>query len=110
MNIEEGDWVYLKVSLEGSKEVRAKKIAKPKVHCTLSSIRKANSNMAYRMALPEEYEGIHNIFHVFSLRKSFRNQQFRKIDPKVPLQLNLTYDERLVQMDDRTLEGVGSMV
>lgn len=55
--------------------------------------------IANQVALPTKYEGIQDVFYVSSLWNSFKNQQARVISfVIIPLQPNLTYAERLVQI------------
>ncbi|KAF5459674.1 hypothetical protein F2P56_019601 [Juglans regia] len=57
--------------------------------------------VAYRLELPTEFQGIHNIFHVSSLKKSFEKQIPTVVDTRdISLQPNLTYEEVLIQITD----------
>ncbi|KAF5462798.1 hypothetical protein F2P56_018775 [Juglans regia] len=57
--------------------------------------------VAYRLELPTEFQEIHNVFHVSSLKKSFGNQTQVVVDPdSIHSQSNLTYDEKLIQIID----------
>lgn len=55
--------------------------------------------VAYCLDLPTELSGIHNVLHLSSLRKSFGDHTLAVVDPdSIPLQLNLIYEEKLVQI------------
>ncbi|XP_042974631.1 uncharacterized protein LOC122306264 [Carya illinoinensis] len=57
--------------------------------------------VAYCLELPTEFHGIHNVFYVSSLKKSFGNQTPMIVDPdSIPLQSNLTYEEKPMQIID----------
>lgn len=63
--------------------------------------------IAYHMDLPTKFYGIQNVFHVSSLKKSFGDQTLAEFDPEnIPLQPNLTYEEKLVQIIDLKKEGI----
>ncbi|XP_041004057.1 uncharacterized protein LOC121249414 [Juglans microcarpa x Juglans regia] len=59
--------------------------------------------VAYRLDLPIEMQGIHNVFHASTLKKSFEEKRtvVMKFD-EIQLQPNLSYSEWLVQIMDRT--------
>ncbi|XP_040988927.1 uncharacterized protein LOC121236542 [Juglans microcarpa x Juglans regia] len=57
--------------------------------------------VAYRLELPTELQGIHNIFYVSSLKKSFKKQIPTVVDTRdISLQPNLTYKEVPIQIID----------
>ena len=52
--------------------------------------------VAYRLALPQEFEKIHNFFHASMLRR-YRSDPSHVVSSKViELRLDLTYEEELV--------------
>lgn len=58
-------------------------------------------SVAYRLDLPTEFRGIHDIFHVSSLKKSFKEQIKVIIGVEdISLRPNLTYEELLIQIMD----------
>ncbi|KAF5442775.1 hypothetical protein F2P56_035397 [Juglans regia] len=55
--------------------------------------------VAYRLSLPMELRGIHDVFHVSSLKKSFGDQGPIVVDPShIQLQPNMSYEEWPVQI------------
>ncbi|KAF5465329.1 hypothetical protein F2P56_015348 [Juglans regia] len=57
--------------------------------------------VTYRQDLPTKFQGIHNVFHVSSLKKSFEKQIPTVVDTRdISLQLNLTYEEVPIQIID----------
>jgi hypothetical protein len=54
-------------------------------------------NMAYRLALPSEFQGIHNVFHVSQLRQYITDPDHVVNDKVIELTLDLSYVERLIQ-------------
>lgn len=101
LTFEDGDCVYLKVSpMKGFKRFVLKGKLSPR-YIGLYQVTGKVDLVTYQVALPIEYEGIHNVFHVSPLKKSFRNQQPQVIEPNmVPLQLNLSYEENMVRIID----------
>ncbi|KAL5579962.1 hypothetical protein UlMin_012404 [Ulmus minor] len=58
-------------------------------------------NVAYRLALPPEMSGVHNVFHVSMLKKYITDpSHVLQSDPK-QLKENLTYEEKPVQILDQ---------
>ncbi|XP_075473310.1 uncharacterized protein LOC142504313 [Primulina tabacum] len=57
--------------------------------------------LAYRVALPPNLAGVHNVFHVSMLRKHMANPSY--VLKFKPLQLfsNLSYEERPIQILDK---------
>ncbi|KAF5465268.1 hypothetical protein F2P56_015290 [Juglans regia] len=54
---------------------------------------------AYRIAPFEYYGDVHDVFHVSSLKKSFRQQKPHFVNPShIQLKPNLTYEEALTQI------------
>ncbi|XP_041004082.1 uncharacterized protein LOC121249436 [Juglans microcarpa x Juglans regia] len=57
--------------------------------------------VAYRLDLPANFQGIHNVFHVSSLKKSFEKQIPAVVDMRdISLQPDLTYEEVPIQIMD----------
>ncbi|XP_041025306.1 uncharacterized protein LOC121265685 [Juglans microcarpa x Juglans regia] len=58
--------------------------------------------VAYRIALPEHFGRIHDVFHVSSLKKSFGQQEPRFVDPEsIQLWSDLTYEVIPTQILDK---------
>ena len=57
--------------------------------------------MAYRLELPSDLNHIHNVFHVYMLRKYIPNPSHLLTEQPVEIQENLTYEEEPVQILDR---------
>ncbi|XP_041026989.1 uncharacterized protein LOC121267194 [Juglans microcarpa x Juglans regia] len=56
---------------------------------------------AYRLDVPIEFQGIHNVFHISSLKKSFEKQIPTVVNTRdISLQPNLTYEEVPIQITD----------
>lgn len=75
LTFEEEDWVYLKVlPMKGVKWFGLKGKMSPRYIGPYQILKKIGP-ITYKVALPIEYEWVHNMFHVSSLRKSYGNQQ-----------------------------------
>ncbi|XP_030505112.1 uncharacterized protein LOC115720090 [Cannabis sativa] len=57
--------------------------------------------MAYRLALPPSLSVVHNVFHVSMLKKYVSDPMHVLSYEALELQLDLSYDERPVQILDR---------
>ncbi|KAI3740310.1 hypothetical protein L2E82_30738 [Cichorium intybus] len=57
--------------------------------------------VAYRLELPEELRGIHNVFHVSHLRKTLFNESQRVPLPKIEIDKKLRYPEQPEKILDR---------
>lgn len=101
LTFEEGDCVYLKVSpMKGMKRFGLKGKLTPRYIGPYMVLEKLGL-VAYKVELPEEDEVIHNVFHIFLLRKGFWIQQLRVISRDIVLlQPNLTYEARLERIVD----------
>ncbi|KAK8640579.1 hypothetical protein V6N13_008331 [Hibiscus sabdariffa] len=61
-------------------------------------------SVAYRLALPPEFDKIHNVFHVSMLRR-YRSDPSHVLEPEeVELNLNLSYKEEPVMILDREVK------
>ncbi|XP_052177523.1 uncharacterized protein LOC127791581 [Diospyros lotus] len=56
--------------------------------------------LAYRLALPNELAGFHDVFHVSQLRKHIPDPRIEVPEEKVEVRQNLTYIERPVKILD----------
>ena len=54
--------------------------------------------VAYRLALPQELENIHNVFHVSMLRRYMSNPSHVLSSETIDLRPNLTYEEESVEI------------
>jgi len=64
-------------------------------------MKKCVSSVAYKVELPPNFDGVHDIFHVLQLWKCV-NDPLHTINYKLlDIQPNLTYEELLVQIMDR---------
>ncbi|XP_042964553.1 uncharacterized protein LOC122298759 [Carya illinoinensis] len=67
----------------------------------LSQILEKVGPITYRVALPDYFGEIYDVFHVSSLRKSSGQQEPRFVDPKhIQLQSDLTYEVAPMQIVD----------
>ncbi|XP_052204026.1 uncharacterized protein LOC127809301 [Diospyros lotus] len=57
--------------------------------------------LAYRLALPNELAGFHDLFHVSQLRKFIPDPRMEVPEEEVEVSQNLTYIERPVKILDR---------
>ncbi|KAL4272456.1 hypothetical protein GQ457_13G018130 [Hibiscus cannabinus] len=99
-----GDKVFLKVS-PWKKVLRFGKKGKlsPRYIGPFEVIEKVGS-VAYRLALPPEFDKIHNLFHVSMLRR-YQSDPSHVLEPEeVELNSNLLYKEELVQNFDREVK------
>ena len=82
LSFEVGDWVYLKVSpMRGVKRFGKKRKLDPRYVGPFQILEKVGS-VTYRVALPEYFGDIHDVFHVSSLKKSFGQQEPHFVDPE----------------------------
>ncbi|XP_040996173.1 uncharacterized protein LOC121242365 [Juglans microcarpa x Juglans regia] len=87
-----GDWVYLKVSpMKGVVRFGKKGKLNPRYVRPYEIVERLDP-VAYRLNMPIEMQGIHNVFHVSTLKKSFREKRpvLMKSD-EIQLQPNLSY-------------------
>jgi hypothetical protein len=56
--------------------------------------------VAYRLGLPPEFQGIHDVFHVSQQRQYIANPEHVINDEAIDLMLDLSYVERLIQILD----------
>ena len=59
--------------------------------------------VAYKLELPEELQGIHNTFHVSNLRKCLADESAKVIIEDVQVDKNLSYIEEPEAIVDRKL-------
>ncbi|KAF5457931.1 hypothetical protein F2P56_022002 [Juglans regia] len=57
--------------------------------------------VTYRVALPDYFGEVHDVFHVLTLKKCFGQQELRFVDPEcIQLYPNLTYETASTQIVD----------
>ena len=61
-------------------------------------------DVAYRLALPQSLEGVHNAFHISQLRKYVRDESHILDHSELELQPDLTYKEQLMAILDRSVK------
>ncbi|XP_073030664.1 uncharacterized protein [Primulina eburnea] len=66
--------------------------------------------LAYRVALPPNLAGVHNVFHVSMLRKYLANPSYVLSFEPLQLALDLSYEERSVQILDRQEQRIQNKV
>ncbi|XP_041004062.1 uncharacterized protein LOC121249417 [Juglans microcarpa x Juglans regia] len=97
LKFEVGDWVYLKVSPMKGVFRFGKKGKLSLRYIGPYEILEKVGVVAYRLNLPVEFQGIHNVFHVSSFKKRFVNQIPIIVDSRdISLKLDLTYEENPV--------------
>ncbi|XP_041016170.1 uncharacterized protein LOC121258692 [Juglans microcarpa x Juglans regia] len=94
LKFEVGDLVYLKVSpMKGVFQFGKKGKLSPG-YVRQNEILEKVGVVAYMLDLPTKFQGIHNIFHVSSLKKSFKKQIPTVVGIRdISLQPNLTYEK-----------------
>ncbi|PON58573.1 hypothetical protein PanWU01x14_166040, partial [Parasponia andersonii] len=96
-----GDKVFLKVApMKGVMRFGKKRKLSPSFIGPYEILEKVG-NVAYRLALPLELSGVHNVFHISMLRRYVSDPSH--VLSQEPLELNpkLTYEEHPVQILDR---------
>ncbi|KAF5458860.1 hypothetical protein F2P56_022859 [Juglans regia] len=101
LSFELGDWVYLKVSpMKGVKRFGKKGKLSPRYVGPFQIIEKVGL-VAYRVALPDYFRDVHDVFHVSSLKKSWGQLEPCFVDPEhIELQPNLSYEVAPTQIVD----------
>jgi hypothetical protein len=85
------DHVYLKVSLtKGVQRFMIKGKLAPR-YTGPYEITKACGPVAYKLKLPPKLSAIHNVFHVFQLKKCIQVPTEVLIKPKMEIELDLSY-------------------
>ncbi|XP_059451167.1 uncharacterized protein LOC132181970 [Corylus avellana] len=85
---------------ERSNEVRKKRKAEPKLEGPFEIPEKIGT-VAYRLALPPNLTGIHNVFHISMLRKYVSDPTHVLESKPLQIQSNMTYEEILTRILDR---------
>jgi hypothetical protein len=58
-------------------------------------------NVAYRLELLPTLAGVHNVFHVFQLKKCLKPPEDVVVDDVSPLNADMSYPEHLVKIMDQ---------
>ncbi|XP_073035225.1 uncharacterized protein [Primulina eburnea] len=104
LKFEVGDFVLLKVSpRKGIKRTGKKGKLHPRFVGPFEVIERIGT-MAYRLSLPENISGIHNVFHVSQLRKCKVNSAQLIDHQQIDLEENLTYEEQPVNILDQRIK------
>ena len=100
MQFEVGDHVYLKVSpMRGVHQFRVHGKLAPCYVRPYKVLERCGS-VAYRLQLPDILSAVHNVFHVFQLKKCLRVPE-KVVEIKgLPLQADLCYIEHRVKILD----------
>ncbi|XP_041027036.1 uncharacterized protein LOC121267255 [Juglans microcarpa x Juglans regia] len=101
IEFEVGDWIYLKVSpMKGVFRFGKKGNLSPRYVGSYEILERVGA-ATYRLDLPSDFQGIPNVFHVSSLKKSFKKQIPASVDTRdISLQPDLTYEEVPIQITD----------
>jgi hypothetical protein len=100
LKFEEGDSVYLKVSLmRGVKRFQVKEKLAPWFVGPYPIIGRIGPE-AYRLELPESMSDIHNVFHVSQLRKCLKVPESLIEEETIQIQKDLQYWEKPVKILD----------
>src|SRR5262249_6146779 len=108
LEFEVGDHVYLKVNpIKSIRRVRVQGKLSPRYIGPFEVLERVGE-LAYRITLPPNLSGVHNVFHVSVLRKHVPDPD--RVVELEPLQLkeNLTYEEHLVKILDRKVQKLRS--
>jgi len=99
-----GDKVFLKVSpTKGIKRFTVQGKLSPRYIGPYEIIEKLNL-VPYRLDLPIELEHVHNVFHIFQLKKYISYPSHTIVSEPIEITENLVYEERLVQILDRRIK------
>ena len=100
LNFEEGDYVYLKVSpIRGTQRFQVRGKLAPRYIGPYKILKKVGA-VAYRLELPEEMSGIHNVFHISQLKKCLRVPEEQVSMEVMDLKPDLQYQERPIKILD----------
>ncbi|XP_073017798.1 uncharacterized protein [Primulina eburnea] len=104
LKFEVGDYVLLKVSpRKGIKRTGKKRKLHPRFVGPFEVIERIGT-VAYRLSLPENISGIHNVFHVSQLRKCKVDSAQLVDHQQIDLEENLTYEEQPVKILDQRIK------
>ncbi|XP_073033774.1 uncharacterized protein [Primulina eburnea] len=96
-----GDYVFVKIApMKGVMRYRKRGKLIPILIGPFEILDRVGT-LAYRMALPTNQTRVHNLFHVFMLRKYMANPSHVLNFELLQISLNLSYEERPIQILDR---------
>jgi hypothetical protein len=96
-----GDHVYLKVSpIRGTRRFQVRGKLAPRFIGPFPILKKVEA-VAYKIRLPDEMSGIHDVFHVSQLRKCLRVPEEQVVQDSIDLQEDLRYQEVPVRILDK---------
>jgi hypothetical protein len=100
LEFEEGDHVYLKVSpLRGMRRFKVKDKLSPRFIGPFRVFRRVGE-MAYQLELPASLSDVHNVFHVYQLKKCLRVPKEQLPMEGLSVQGDLTYTEYPINILD----------
>jgi hypothetical protein len=100
LEFEEGDYVYLKVSpLRGKRRFKVKGKLSPRYIGPFLIFRQVGE-MAYQLELLDNLSGVHNVFHVYQLKKCLRIPEEQLPMEELSVQGDLTYTEYPIKILD----------
>ena len=103
MEFQTGDHVFLKVSpTKGVKRFGIKGKLSPRYIGPFEILERIGE-VAYRLALPPQMTGIHDVFHVSMLRKYVYDPSHVIKFDDLTLQKDLTYEERPIKILDKKI-------
>jgi hypothetical protein len=95
-----GDFVYLKVSpIRGTRRFQVRGKLAPRYIGPYLILKRVGA-VAYKLHLPEDMSGVHDIFHVSQLRKCLRVPEEQVVQDTIDLQDDLCYQEVPVKILD----------
>ncbi|WVZ64352.1 LOW QUALITY PROTEIN: hypothetical protein U9M48_013885 [Paspalum notatum var. saurae] len=101
-----GDFVFLKVSpKKGTRRFGLRGKLSPRYVGPFQVVERVGP-VAYRLNLPSDLSGVHNVFHVSLLRKCLREPTERAEIPLIELQPDLSYEEyptKILDTKDRVM-------
>jgi hypothetical protein len=100
LSFEVGDYVYLKVSpIRGTRRFQVRGKLAPRYIGPFKILKRVGA-VAYKLQLPEEMSGVHDVFHVSQLRKCLQVPEQRIDQDTIDLQDDLRYQEVPVKILD----------
>jgi hypothetical protein len=100
LSFEVGDFVYLKVSpMRGTRRFKVKGKLAPRCDGPFKIVDR-RGEVAYKLELPPQLSGVHDVFHVSQLKKCLRVPEEQLRMEELNLGSDLTYSERPVKILD----------
>ncbi|KAK8931451.1 hypothetical protein KSP39_PZI016502 [Platanthera zijinensis] len=99
-----GDYVYLKVRpVRGVSRIKRMKKLSPRFVGPFEVLERVGE-VAYRLALPEEMSGVHDVFHVSYLRRAVRDSSQIISTEEAPIETDLSIGVRPVKIVDSRIQ------